>query len=91
MKRKANDFDLVVRRVLYKDLQIKSPYNTYRNRGLPPGPITMPDVSSIDAVLNAESHNYLYFVVDPSNVGYHLFASTYKQHLANRDIYTLAR
>ena len=87
MKRKANDFDLVVRRVLYKDLQIKSPYNTYRNRGLPPGPITMPDVSSIDAVLNAESHNYLYFVVDPSNVGYHLFASTYKQHLANRDIY----
>ena len=87
MKRKANDFDLVVRRVLYKDLQIKSPYNTYRNRGLPPGPITMPDVSSIDAVLNAESHNFLYFVANPSNVGYHLFASTYKQHLANRDIY----
>ena len=85
MKRKANDFDLVVRRVLYKDLQINSPYNTYRKRGLPPGPITMPDVSSIDAVLNAESHNYLYFVADPNKVGYHLFASTYKQHLANRD------
>ena len=87
MKRKANDFDLVVRRVLYKDLQINSPYNTYRKKGLPPGPITMPDVSSIDAVLNAESHNYLYFVADPNKVGYHLFASTYKQHLANRDTY----
>ncbi len=87
MKRKANDFDLVVRRVLYKDLQINSPYNTYRKSGLPPGPITMPDVSSIDAVLNSESHNYLYFVADPNKVGYHLFASTYKQHLANRDMY----
>ena len=87
MKRKANNFDLFVRRVLYKDLQINSPYNTYKNKGLPPGPITMPDVSSIDAVLNAESHNYLYFVADPSKVGYHLFASNYNQHLANRDTY----
>ena len=87
MKRRANDFDLVVRRVLYKDLEIKSPYNTYKNRGLPPGPITMPDISSIDAVLNAESHNYLFFVVDPKNPGYHLFASTYNEHLANRKVY----
>ena len=69
MKRQANDFDLVVRRVLYKDLEIKSPYNTYKYRGLPPGPITMPDISSIDAVLNAESHDYLFFVVDPKNPG----------------------
>ena len=47
MKRQANDFDLVVRRVLYKDLEIKSPYNTYKYRGLPPGPITMPDILSL--------------------------------------------
>ena len=87
MKREADDFDLVVRRVLYKDLKINSPYNTYKNRGLPPGPITMPDISSVDAVLNAESHNYLFFVVDPKNPGYHLFASTYSQHLANRKVY----
>ena len=87
MKRQANDFDLVVRRVLYKDLEIKSPYNTYKNRGLPPGPITLPDISSIDAVLNAESHDYLFFVVDPKKPGYHLFASTYNEHLANRKIY----
>ena len=87
MKRQANDFDLVVRRVLYKDLEIKSPYNSYKYRGLPPGPITMPDISSVDAVLNAESHNYLFFVVDPKNPGYHLFASTYSEHLANRKVY----
>ena len=87
MKRQANDFDLLVRRVLYKDLEIKSPYNSYKYRGLPPGPITMPDISSVDAVLNAESHNYLFFVVDPKNPGYHLFASTYSEHLANRKVY----
>lgn len=87
MKRKANDFDLVVRRVLYKDLETKSPYNTYKYRGLPPGPITMPDISSVDAVLNAESHDYLFFVVDPKIPGYHLFASTYSEHLANRKVY----
>ena len=87
MKRQANDFNLVIRRVLYKDLEIKSPYNTYKYRGLPPGPITMPDISSVDAVLNAESHNYLFFVVDPKKPGYHLFASTYDEHLANRKVY----
>jgi UPF0755 protein len=87
MKRQANDFDLVVRRVLYKDLEINSPYNTYKYRGLPPGPITMPDIISVDAVLNAESHSYLFFVVDPKNPGYHLFASNYNEHLANRKVY----
>ena len=86
-KRQANDFDLVIRRVLYKDLEIKSPYNTYKYRGLPPGPITMPDISSVDAVLSPESHNYLFFVVDPKNPGYHLFASTYSEHLSNRKVY----
>lgn len=87
MKRQANDFDLVVLRVLYKDLEIKSAYNTYKYRGLPPGPITMPDISSVDAVLSPESHDYLFFVVDPKNPGYHLFASTYSEHLANRKVY----
>ena len=73
MKREANDFDLVVRRVLYKDLKINSPYNTYKNRGLPPGPITMPDISSVDAVLNAESHTTSFLLLT-QNPGYHLFA-----------------
>jgi len=88
LKRKAKDFDLDIRRVLYKDLKIKSPYNTYRNRGIPPGPITMPDVSAIDAVLFPENHNYMYFVADPSRTGYHLFATTLKQHNKNKKHYT---
>lgn len=88
LRRKANDFDLNIRRVLYKDLKIKSPYNTYRTRGIPPGPITMPDVSAIDAVLFPEKHNYLYFVVDPERTGYHLFASTLSQHNKNKKKYT---
>ena len=88
MKKKANDFDLVIRRVLYKDLKIKSPYNTYRNKGLPPGPICMPDIDAIDAVLQAENHNFIYFVVDPYRPGYHLFARTHTEHTANKRVYT---
>ena len=88
LKRRANDFDLDIHRVLYEDLKIKSPYNTYRNRGVPPGPITMPDVSAIDAVLFAEKHKYLYFVADPDRTGYHLFATTLSQHNENKKKYT---
>ena len=88
LKRKANDFDLDIRRVLYKDLKIKSPYNTYRNRGIPPGPITMPDVSAIDAVLFPKNHNHLYFVADPDRTGFHLFANTLSQHNKNKKKYT---
>lgn len=88
LKREANDFDLDIRRVLYKDLKIKSPYNTYRKRGIPPGPITMPDVSAIDAVLFPEKHRYLYFVADPNRTGYHLFAKTLSQHNKNKKKYT---
>ena len=78
-----NDFDQVIKRVLYKDLEIDSKYNTYKNAGLPPGPITMPDVSAIDAVLNHENHDYFYFVADVTNFGYHKFAKTLAQHNRN--------
>lgn len=88
LKRNANNFDLDIRRVLYKDLKIRSPYNTYRNRGVPPGPITMPDVSAIDAVLFPNKHSYLYFVADPKRTGYHLFANTLSQHNKNKKEYT---
>lgn len=81
------DFETPIKRVLYKDLDLDSPYNTYKNKGLPPGLIAMPDVSSIDAVLNAESHDYLYFVADTENMGYHKFAKTYAQHNRNARIY----
>ena len=87
LKKKLNDFDTIIKRVLYKDLEIDSPYNTYKNKELPPGPITMPDISSIDAVLNYEDHDYFYFVADVENFGYHKFAKTLAQHNANKRDY----
>lgn len=75
--------DFTLRRVLYKHLEKDSPYNTYKYTGLPPGPIYMPDVSSIDAVLNAEDHNYLYFCAKPDGSGYHAFAATLAEHNRN--------
>ena len=87
VKKESNDFDRVIKRVLYKDLETVSPYNTYRNFGLPPGPITMPDVTAIDAVLNPENHNYIYFCASVTNFGYHEFAVTPAQHEVNRQKY----
>ena len=72
---------------MYKDLEIKSPYNTYLNRGIPPSLIAMPDISSIDAVLNYQKHNYLYMCVNVDKLGYHAFASTLKQHNRNAKKY----
>ena len=86
-KKKDNDFDQVIKRVLYRDLEIDSPYNTYKNVGVPPGPISMPDLSSVNAVLNYENHDYLYMVVDVSNFGYHKFAKSLAQHNRNRAEY----
>ena len=87
VKKEANDWDMVIKRVLYKDLETDSPYNTYRNAGVPPGPIFMPDVSSIDAVLNAEKHDYFYFVANVERFGYHKFAKSLSQHNANSAAY----
>ncbi len=87
IKRETGNFDTIIKRVLYKDLEMDSPYNTYKYSGVPPGPITMPDISSVDAVLNAEKHNYLYFVADVSNFGYHMFASSLQQHNRNKAQY----
>ena len=88
LKLKNNNFDTLIKRVLYKDLKIESSYNTYQNKGLPPGPITMPDISSIEAVLNPEQHRYLYFVANPNHPGYHLFAKNGGEHNRNKKIYT---
>ncbi|GGD37087.1 endolytic transglycosylase MltG [Muriicola marianensis] len=87
LKKELNNFDTIIRRVLYRDLTIDSPYNTYRYPGIPPGPITMPDISSIDAVLNAEDHQYFYFVADVENFGYHKFAENLAQHNRNKAQY----
>jgi len=87
LKLRDNDFNQVIKRVLYNDLFINSPYNTYKNIGLPPGPIAMPDVDAIDAVLNAEKHDYIYFCASVEKFGYHVFASTYEQHQVNAKKY----
>jgi UPF0755 protein len=87
LKRELNNYDTIIKRVLYKDLTLDSPYNTYKYAGLPPGPITMPDISAIDAVLNAEQHNYFYFVANVENFGYHKFAKTLEQHNRNKTQY----
>lgn len=86
-KSTENDFDQVIKRVLYKDLEIDSPYNTYKYTGVPPGPISMPDISAIEAVLNAEKHNYFFFVADVNNLGYHKFARTLSEHNRNKAEY----
>jgi UPF0755 protein len=87
VKNNANDFSIEIKRVLYKDLETDSPYNTYKYEGLPPGPIAMPDVSALDAVLNPEKHQYIYFCASVTNFGYHEFAVTPAQHEANRKKY----
>tara|TARA_Y100000991_G_scaffold33643_1_gene21917 strand:- start:16020 stop:17057 length:1038 start_codon:yes stop_codon:yes gene_type:complete len=73
----------VIRRVLNKHLKINSPYNTYKYFGLPPGIISMPSIQAIDAVLNYEKHNYYFFAADPTNPGYHSFASSLSEHSKN--------
>ena len=81
------DFDQKIKRVLYADLELDSPYNTYKQTGVPPGPITMPDISSIDGVLDYEKHDYIFFVADVENFGYHKFAENFAQHRRNKREY----
>jgi UPF0755 protein len=76
--------DFEIRRVMYGHLDIDSPYNTYRNVGLPPGPIFMPGIPSIDAVLNHETHDYLFFCAQPTEDGPgHAYAADLSAHNEN--------
>lgn len=75
--------DPSLKRILNKHLEIESPYNTYKHKGLPPGPICIPSQSSLEAVLNYEQHNYMYFCAKEDFSGYHNFATTSSQHSAN--------
>ncbi|MBN2350472.1 MAG: endolytic transglycosylase MltG [Bacteroidales bacterium] len=82
--------DFTIRRVLKKHLLTDSPYNTYKYSGLPPGPISIPSIVSIEAVLNFENHNYLYFCAKEDFSGYHNFAKTLAQHQQNARLYQRA-
>lgn len=77
----------IIKRVLNVHKEIDSPYNTYKNTGLPPGLIAMPDISAIDAVLNYEKHNYFYFAASADKPGFHKFAKTLAQHNQNARAY----
>ncbi len=88
IKKNSNDFDQVIKRVFYKDLLIKSPYNSYVNLGLPPGPVAMPDITALDAVLNPEKNNYIYFCASVEHFGYHEFAATFEEHTKNARKYS---
>lgn len=79
--------DFNTRRVTHYHTKYDSPYNTYKYKGLPPGPICMPSIASIDAVLNLEAHDYLFFCARGDGSGYHNFARTLEAHNANAKIY----
>lgn len=74
-------------RVYINDLKIDSPYNTYKYVGLPPAPILIPEIGSLEAVLNSEKHKYIYMCADPERAGYHAFAENLSDHGKNRRAY----
>ena len=88
VKYSMRNFEL--KRILNTHLQFASPYNTYKNTGLPPGPICTPSISTIDAVLEAPITNYLFFVAKPDFSGYSNFSENYAQHLIYAKAYQLA-
>jgi UPF0755 protein len=78
-----NNFSQEIKRVLNADLTIDSPYNTYKYSSLPPGPIFMPDINAIEAVINPENHDFIYFCASVTNFGYHEFARNHSEHEVN--------
>lgn len=84
---KESNFTTPIRRVLYRHLTHPSPYNTYANVGIPPGPICITDKNSVDAVLNPEQNDYIYMCADPKKFGYHRFTASGEEHAKNAKEY----
>ncbi|SDL47091.1 endolytic transglycosylase MltG [Chryseobacterium taihuense] len=84
---KQTNFKEPIKRVFYKHLTTPSPYNTYANKGIPPGPICVVDKNSVDAVLNAENNNYIFMCADPARLGYHKFTASAEEHAVNAKAY----
>jgi UPF0755 protein len=82
--------DFAIQRILIKDTQVDSPYNTYMYAGLPPGPINLPTIQNIDAVLNYEQHDYIYMCAKEDFSGYHRFATTLSEHNRNARLFQQA-
>lgn len=82
-----SNFKNPIKRVFYKYLSTPSPYNTYANKGIPPGPICVVDKNSVDAVLNAENNNFIFMCADPSRFGYHKFTASAEEHAVNAKAY----
>ena len=82
--------DFALNRILFEHLKVDDPYNTYKYVGLPPGPIRLPSIATIDAVLNAEKHNYIYMCAHPDFNGTHNFAVTLAEHNRNAAKYHVA-
>lgn len=82
--------DFTIHRILTEQLSVESPYNTYKNVGLPPGPINIPEISSLDAILNYRVHDFFYFCAKEDFSGYHNFAKTLFEHNINARKYQAA-
>lgn len=85
--RLQHGFDKQIQRVYHGHLATPSDYNTYRVKGLPPAPICLPNLSAVDAVLNPDNHDFIYFCADPDRPGYHSFTNSYQEHRRNAEKY----
>lgn len=82
-----NGWNQKVQRVYKKWTWSSNAYNTYRNKGLPPAPICLPNLGAVDAVLSPANHEFIFFVADPAKPGYHVYTNDYQEHLKNAETY----